>query len=105
MEGAGIDVDAVAADLRMHHRCVTVHDGASVIRCRLQELVAKPDQIVLQLCLKRNAWPDSGMDEQIVAASIKIFQTLEEENVRSRQRLAKRALHLRGHQLCRLGTG
>jgi hypothetical protein len=58
-----VDVDAIAHDVRMRHRRVSVHHDAAMIGGRLKELVANPDQVVLHLMFKRNAWPDSSVHE------------------------------------------
>lgn len=97
---ASVDVDAIVSNVRVRHRCMSVHNESSVVLRRIKELVADPDQVVGILMLERNAWTNAGVHEQEIAANEQIAQTLHEQFVCARKSVDKAAAHVGG----RFGT-
>jgi hypothetical protein len=67
-----------------------VNDHETVVGPIVEESGAYPPKVELALFAKVDAWPYSGMDEQIVAEAESIDQTAKEFDVALGYRLAKR---------------
>ena len=80
--GAGVDVDPVAAYVRMRHRCMAMHDEFAVILGRVEKLVTDPDQVIGILVFDRDVGPDAGVNEQEISTRKMIAQTLQKKLVR-----------------------
>lgn len=93
-DSAGVDVDSIRADVGMRNRCVAVNDQSAVIEPRVEKLAADPDQIMELLSFERNAWTDSGMNEQQASATKPGFQALQEQQVRAGEHPAKSTVQI-----------
>ncbi len=61
----------------MVHGSVAVHDDFAVIHCRIQELIANPEQIFGILLPHGDTRPYSRVDEQKISANEAVAQALE----------------------------
>jgi hypothetical protein len=89
---AGVDVDSIMPDIGMWHRRMAVNDKLSVVPCRVEELVADPEQVVEILPLDRNGWANTGMYEQEISAAKTRAETLQQQFVRARKGIPKAAV-------------
>jgi hypothetical protein len=66
-EGAGVDADPVGADVDILGDRMAVDDHLAEAVAVAEEIVADPAEVAGRLLLDRDARPEAGMDEQIVA--------------------------------------
>lgn len=76
----------------MVHGSVAVHDDFAVIHCRIQELIANPEQIFWILLPHGNARPDSRVNKQKISADEAVAQALEKQVMCARKSMAQRFL-------------
>src|SRR5262249_20342611 len=62
----GIYVDAVRANLRLRHRCVSVHNNFFETSFVIEKIIADREQIVLALVSQRDARAHSSMHKEEV---------------------------------------
>ena len=62
--GAGVDVDAVGANIGFAGRRVAVNYYLAEILLVQEEVFSNPQQIPLKLCLQRNARPNARVGEK-----------------------------------------
>lgn len=77
MTGAGSDTDAVCFDRRRGRGGMAVHHDHTEILLAGQKALADTEQIVLGLTVNRQAWPDAGIDEQVIAFAVAGRQAIE----------------------------
>ena len=83
--GAGIDVDAVAADFRLAVRSMAVHDDSAEVSIAGEERLPNPRQIESVLIVEGDTRPDAGVAEEKVAKAYRISQVFKERPVIARQ--------------------
>jgi hypothetical protein len=84
-----VDADPVAMVFWGRRRRVAMHDNSAEVAAVLQELVAYPNQVVLNLAFERHARPDTGMGEKVAADAEAGFQAPVELQVILRQQLTE----------------
>jgi hypothetical protein len=92
--GAGVDVDPVAAYVRVRHRRMAMHNEFAVVLGRVEELVTDPDQVIGILVFDRDVGPDAGVNEQEVSTRKMIAQTLQKKLVRPWKGLEEAAVQV-----------
>src|SRR6185437_11521430 len=100
-EGPGVDADAVGANDRRLGNAVAMDDDLAEIDARLQKLVANPKQVLRLLTLERDARPDPGMNEGVVALDMHEREPIEEGEMLLRQLLGE--FTLRAEQVLEIG--
>src|ERR1700730_8230381 len=70
----GINVDAVGANLRVQHWCVSVHNNFSEVSFVMKKIVANPEQIFFVLLIQRDAGAHPRMNKKEVFADKRNFE-------------------------------
>ena len=67
---AGVEIDAVMAEVNICHGRMAVHNDEPEISLKRQKIIPDPDEIIKALCGKGNTGPDPGMNKAIVSDTI-----------------------------------
>jgi len=62
-ERAGVYVDTIGSEIRFRHRRMAVHDNASKITFRVEQLPADTQEVTDRLVLQLDTWPKTGVYE------------------------------------------
>src|ERR1700722_9904363 len=79
----------------MRHRRVSMNDVLDMLRKKVEELFADPEKVIHRLLIEGNPRSDSGVHEQIIAATNPRFQALHEEPMSFRKCAAEALMNIR----------